>query len=385
MMTTQLQVQAEPFEAYSEAFAELESEGRFRSRRGGSPQLSGRRSFSGSLLGGSRLASMRTRGRMSSTRAFPAGKRRRRLVRRGGGARWIGWAQQCLQQVIGRSVPQSGILGSATRRAIRLFQQRGQLPVTGLFDEATEAALRAACGGQVSVGSPSLAPQARPPTEDAEPVAGPEAPPPADGGADSADGGGGEPDGEPANGDDGELSFESHEGETEQEFMVSDACKVRIRRYEAIAITEGTHLKAPRVPGIYIIHVAGKPWYVGVAERTIYERFQQRMKVLNDFRIPSSALDNKSVAWVSIKSGEFPFCSIGRRPERDTAAKYSPLKGVFAVLKILEQYFIKTLAPSGNKRVESVRFAPGGSLTIYETGKDSIKLTGNSLLRDRQK
>ena len=76
---------------------------------------------------------------------------------------------------------QSGVLGRATRRAIRLFQKRGQLPVTGLFDEATEAALRAACGGQVSVRSPSLAPEAPPPTEDAEPVAGPEAPPPADG------------------------------------------------------------------------------------------------------------------------------------------------------------------------------------------------------------
>ena len=167
--------------------------------------------------------------------------------------------------------------------------------------------------------------------------------------------------------------------------MVDDACKVRIQRHNAVAITEGARLKAPRAPGIYIIHVEGKPWYVGVAERTIYERFQRRMKVLNDFHIPPSALNGKTVAWVSIKSGAFPFCSIGRRLDKDPDAKYTPLKGVFAVLKILEQYFIKTLAPSGNKRAESVRFASGGSLTIYETGKEPVKLTGDSLMRDVRK
>ena len=101
-------------------------------------------------------------------------ERRRRLLRRGGGPQWIVWTQQCLRQVIGSSVPQSGVLGKATRRAIRLFQKRERLPVTGLFDDATEAALRTACSGQGSVSSRSAAPSgatSRP--DDAEPVAGP--------------------------------------------------------------------------------------------------------------------------------------------------------------------------------------------------------------------
>ena len=48
-MTMQLQVQAEPFEAYSEESAEIESEGKFRSQRGSSGSSYGRRSSSGSI------------------------------------------------------------------------------------------------------------------------------------------------------------------------------------------------------------------------------------------------------------------------------------------------------------------------------------------------
>ena len=61
-MTMQLQIQAEPFEAYSEASAQLQSEGRFSSRRGGSPSSYGRHRSPGSFPG---------RGRIRSTRAFP--------------------------------------------------------------------------------------------------------------------------------------------------------------------------------------------------------------------------------------------------------------------------------------------------------------------------
>ena len=45
---------------------------------------------------------------------------------------------------------------------------------------------------------------------------------------------------------------------------------------------------------------------------------------------------------------------------------------MYAVLKILEQYFIKCSAPllgKGNDLRENVVFAPGGSLTIHEDGK----------------
>ena len=55
------------------------------------------------------------------------------------------WAQQCLRRVIGGSVPQSGRVGPATRRAIRVFQERQRLPITGVLDDLTEAALETVC------------------------------------------------------------------------------------------------------------------------------------------------------------------------------------------------------------------------------------------------
>jgi hypothetical protein len=56
------------------------------------------------------------------------------------------WIQSCLSRLIGSWVPQTGTLGPATRRALRLFQSRQQLPATGSLDADTIAILRKACG-----------------------------------------------------------------------------------------------------------------------------------------------------------------------------------------------------------------------------------------------
>ncbi len=63
----------------------------------------------------------------------------------------VAWAQGCLSQITGNMVPQNGLMGSATRSAIRVFQMQQQLPRTGMLDDATMAALQDACadaGGQ---------------------------------------------------------------------------------------------------------------------------------------------------------------------------------------------------------------------------------------------
>ncbi len=67
----------------------------------------------------------------------------------------ISWVQSCLSQAVGPWVPQNGIPGAATRRAIRTFQQQ-RLPVTGSLDDATTSALRSSCGDARSAASPPL-------------------------------------------------------------------------------------------------------------------------------------------------------------------------------------------------------------------------------------
>jgi peptidoglycan hydrolase-like protein with peptidoglycan-binding domain len=76
---------------------------------------------------------------------------------------WVAWAQSCLGQALGAAVPQDGVMGPATRHAIRKFQKVQQLPPTGMLDAGTINALQAACSGQA--GAPP-APPAPPPGDD---------------------------------------------------------------------------------------------------------------------------------------------------------------------------------------------------------------------------
>jgi peptidoglycan hydrolase-like protein with peptidoglycan-binding domain len=66
-----------------------------------------------------------------------------------GGGPQVAWAQSCLAQVLGSWVLQDGIMGPNTQGAIRTFQERQQLPVTGVLDGVTVNALQAACGSQM--------------------------------------------------------------------------------------------------------------------------------------------------------------------------------------------------------------------------------------------
>jgi outer membrane protein OmpA-like peptidoglycan-associated protein/LAS superfamily LD-carboxypeptidase LdcB len=64
----------------------------------------------------------------------------------------LGWAQNCLSQITGGHVSQSGRMGHSTRRVIRKFQMQQQLPTTGRLDQDTMAALQQACGDQAGGG-----------------------------------------------------------------------------------------------------------------------------------------------------------------------------------------------------------------------------------------
>ncbi len=60
----------------------------------------------------------------------------------------VKWIQSCLMQSVGSWVPQTGRLGRATRYALRTFQSRSGLPLSGLPDSDTIAELKRTCGDE---------------------------------------------------------------------------------------------------------------------------------------------------------------------------------------------------------------------------------------------
>jgi peptidoglycan hydrolase-like protein with peptidoglycan-binding domain len=83
---------------------------------------------------------------------------------------WVSWAQACLGRVVG-PVPQDGVMGPETVRAIQMFQTQQQLPVTGILDSGTIGVLQTACS------RPAALPPAPPPLP-ADPPPAASGPPP---------------------------------------------------------------------------------------------------------------------------------------------------------------------------------------------------------------
>jgi len=70
----------------------------------------------------------------------------------------VSWIQACLAESVGSWVPQTGRLGPATRRAIRMFQSQQNLPANGVPDSDTIAALQKLCArGPLSASAASQA------------------------------------------------------------------------------------------------------------------------------------------------------------------------------------------------------------------------------------
>src|SRR5450755_1731592 len=87
---------------------------------------------------------------------------------------WVAWAQACLGRVVGPWVPQDGVMGPETVRAIQMFQTQQQLTVTGLLDGGTISALQAACSAPAAGPPP---PPVSLPVGPPPPLAGPPPPP----------------------------------------------------------------------------------------------------------------------------------------------------------------------------------------------------------------
>jgi hypothetical protein len=62
----------------------------------------------------------------------------------------VRWVQETLNRALGLRLIVDGIMNRETRSAVRMFQERKGLPVTGLAGPDTEEALRAEGGGQAA-------------------------------------------------------------------------------------------------------------------------------------------------------------------------------------------------------------------------------------------
>lgn len=66
------------------------------------------------------------------------------------GSEHVRWTQDCLNRVMSAQLPVDGVMTPATRSVVRSFQQRENLPVTGIVGPDTEEALKRACSGAPS-------------------------------------------------------------------------------------------------------------------------------------------------------------------------------------------------------------------------------------------
>jgi peptidoglycan hydrolase-like protein with peptidoglycan-binding domain len=93
-----------------------------------------------------------------------------------GGSEHVRWAQDCLNQVTQSGLPLDGVLSAATRSAVRSFQQRENLRVTGIVGPDTEEALKRACAGGApaapTADAPAAGAPANAPASDAPPAGG---------------------------------------------------------------------------------------------------------------------------------------------------------------------------------------------------------------------
>jgi hypothetical protein len=304
-----------------------------------------------------------------------------------GGSPWILLVQGCLRKLFGPgATPMDATLGPQTRRALSVFQQQNGLPPTGDLDNATVQALQAACMG------PSAAPPdaGGAPPPDAGAAGGPPpdaggAPPDAGGAGAAPDGGAPPPDAGAAGGappadgaapPQGEIMLGRREGDREQEFLVDGPARVELAHGGPLPLEQAGQL--PDAPGLYIIRINNAVWYVGIAELSIRNRFQQRFKVLRDLQVPNNCLTGRTVEWYLLRMSSVARGAIQRKDADNPRALYRPLSGKYAILRVLEQHFIKGTHPQGNVLTEAVQFSPRGSLAITVDGAQAGSYPPNS-------
>lgn len=161
------------------------------------------------------------------------------------------------------------------------------------------------------------------------------------------------------------------EEEPAEEIHFSQGCRALMKRAAEVNAADvyDDKLKLPEEPGLYVIRRNGQALYVGMAEKSIHSRFQQRYKALRDFGLGSATLAGVTVTSYSLTSKSLA-CVAGRKAKKNRSiTNISPKEGL---LRALEQHFIKHFQTSrlgggkfGNADTEPYFAAPGVSIVLH--------------------
>jgi hypothetical protein len=233
------------------------------------------------------------------------------------------WVQDCLNRVLNLQLPVSGHFDAATRSALRSFQRRHGLAVTGIASPATRRRLDSMCEGR-----------------EAEMMVTPE-------------------------------WEEGSEAEEELKFSAPYAVKltagpglVRISNKKSLE-------QLPAKAGIYFLHVGGTIWYVGKAGDSIRARLSDRFKTFHDFRISEQDYQ----AWTSRVHVTWYLVETVGKPDargiyrRKRAGDWKRIGKQAGLLSAVEQHFIATLkgqgAAQGNQTAELLCKTGSGAITMH--------------------
>lgn len=273
------------------------------------------------------------------------------------GSEHVRWIQHSLNTSMGLNLPVDGVMRIETRRAIGSFQEQQGLSITGIVDPQTEDTLIAMSGNQ-------------PPQT-------------------------------------GDITTELGLGEEldnfEEEFQVSKDYMVKLIHYSPVRLHNKADIEnnLPKKKGLYFIYTGerrnNEPWYIGKAEKSIQDRFQDRFKVFKDFNFSEKCYGkcledaNVRVGWYEMSTTRDFTPNEAEGLKKKTGGKWMPIltqakargmtqkeinaKMEETLLRVLEMYFIKKFNPPANRRDkhdrlvgECVEFQGNSKITIYYPG-----------------
>jgi len=167
------------------------------------------------------------------------------------------------------------------------------------------------------------------------------------------------------------------EEEPQEEIHLSKGCATVLQRAAPLPAGDVYDGKKslPREPGLYVIHSGTRAIYVGIAEKSIHGRFQDRYKALRDFGLGPAALAGITVTSYSLGT-RVPLCVAGRKKKgRKSLTNINSTEGL---LRVLEQHFIKhfktqRVPPSkfGNAAPERYTADPSVTVSLRIASRDA--------------
>lgn len=96
-----------------------------------------------------------------------------------------------------------------------------------------------------------------------------------------------------------------------------------------------------------------------------------RYKALNDFAVPKTTLQGRELRWIKVTPKT---CAVSRGPKGRSPMTAKP-PSIANVLRVLEQYYIRTFGTQGKGNVakpEPLTKSSGGSFVLTDGGKPIV-------------